>query len=137
MNALHLQPKMPEPSGIFTHDFGDTAAVLTFHVQKRTGGERTEWVPVLKEAEYLVGMNFWRVGEGKFKDSFGSLIVRAEAPPRLGLSPRRDWSTRLNGKYQRQGPYLLPKIQARRGPAPKPARKPVLRQTLANNIPHH
>jgi hypothetical protein len=99
-HVFRLLPNPPSLTGRFTDDFGDTGAVLTFHVARKVGGSRDDWVPVLKQAEFLVGMNFWRIGERKFKDSFKTLTISTDEPPRLGLSLRTDWSEdRLNASY--------------------------------------
>jgi hypothetical protein len=134
MKAVHLLPVMPGPAGVFTHDFGDTAAVLTFHVQKRTGGEGTEWVPVLKQAEYLVAMNFWRVGEKKFKDSFRTLTVHAHEPPHLGLSTRSDWSARLNASYLMEVRHFIRNIKDGKFAAEMQQMSSVLGQAMNNVI---
>ena len=71
---------------IFDH-FGDNAAVLTFHVRKRTDDDSNSWVPSLMKVEFLVGMNFARIGQGKFKDSFRTVTVSHLDPKLVSLMP--------------------------------------------------
>ena len=56
-------------------------------------------MPVLGQAEFLIGMNYWRIGEKKFKDSFNSVTLTGDGEVRRGLSPRSDWSPRLGAAY--------------------------------------
>ncbi len=88
-------------------EWGDNAAVLTLHVQKRMDSAAEEWVPTLKKIEFLVGINFLHVGEGKFHDSFRSLIVMPNDAEIVGLSPRHDWSTRLGVPYTQQLKHIV------------------------------
>ena len=104
LNALNVTPRTPN---LVSDRFGDNTAVLTFHVQKRTDSGNPVWVPVLKKAEFLVGMNYLRIGESKFKDSFRTLIVSTTERQRVGLSPRRDWSTRIGQHYISQIRHLV------------------------------
>jgi hypothetical protein len=52
--------------------------------------------------EYLVDMKVVQVGEGNFKDAFLTVTVTHDAPKRVGLSARRDWSDRLGKPYLAQ-----------------------------------
>jgi len=78
---------------------GDTAAVLTFHVQRRTASGRSDWVPVLRKVEFLTGMNAWRVGERKYGGAFASRTVTPTQPGLDGRGQRSDWSDRLGRPY--------------------------------------
>ncbi len=82
--------------------WGQTAAVLTFHVQKRNDSETAAAVPILKKIEFLVGMNFYRIGEGNYKDSFKTITATASNAPFQGVSDRHDWSIRLTPRYTNQ-----------------------------------
>ena len=107
LEALRAIRIDPVASRATAAEWGDNATVLTFHVQKRMDSEPEEWVPTLKKIEFLVGMHFQRIGEGKFNDSFRSLIVTANGPEAVGLSPRRDWSTRLGVHYTTQLKHIV------------------------------
>jgi DNA-directed RNA polymerase subunit RPC12/RpoP len=104
LKALNVTPRTPN---LVSDRFGDNTAVLTFHVQKRTDSGNPVWVPVLKKAEFLVGMNYLRIGESKFMDSFLTLTVSTTERQRVGRSPRRDWSTRIGQKYISQIRHLV------------------------------
>src|SRR5262249_33516062 len=79
-------------------------------------------------------MNFWRVGEKKFKDSFRTLTVRAHDPPNLGLSPRSDWSTRLNASYLMEVRHFVHNIKDGKFPAEMQQMNSVLGQAMNNVI---
>ncbi len=98
-------------SGNFSHDFGDTAAVLTLHVAKRSDGSSETWVPIVHEAEFLTGMDFWRIGERKFHNSFASQTLTPDGIVRKGVSPRTDWSSRLDAKYLAEIRHLVHNIK--------------------------
>jgi hypothetical protein len=93
LHAITAGPSSPGLTGNFARDYNDSAAVLTLRVAKRREGGREDWVPLVSQAEFLVGMNYWRIGEKKFGDSFKTVTVTADGAVRHGLSPRNDWST--------------------------------------------
>jgi hypothetical protein len=74
-------------------------AVLTFHDQKRTESANEDWVPVLHKMEFLVGISFPRLGEGKFNNTFRTLTLSSSQSQQVGLSERHDWHDRLGFKY--------------------------------------
>ena len=95
-------------------EWGDNAAVLTFHVQKRMESAADEWVPTLMKIEFLIRMHFLRIGEGKFNDSFRSLTVTTKDPEVVGLSGRHDWSTRLGVPYTQHLKHIVHNIKDER-----------------------
>ena len=56
----------------------------------------------MTEAEFLVGMNYWRIADKKFGGSFNTVTVTPIGAVRKGASPRRDWSTRMGAAYLSQ-----------------------------------
>ena len=109
--ANHLRsladPRVGQPRNIVVGRWGETASVLTFHVQRRAGSDNDDALPVLKRVEFLVGMNFFRVGEGNFKDAFKTITATPTGAPHLGLSDRHDWSTRLGVPYTTQLKHIV------------------------------
>jgi serine/threonine protein kinase len=111
VHALQTSPGPTIHTGNFSHDFGDTAAVLTLHVAKRSDGSSETWVPIVHEAEFLTGMDFWRIGERKFHNSFASQTLTPDGIVRKGVSPRTDWSSRLDAKYLAEIRHLVHNIK--------------------------
>ncbi len=101
--ATNLRPlanlRVAQPDNTAIGIWSASSAVLTFHVQQRLDGPTGEWVPVLKKIEFLVGVNFPRVGEGNFKDAFKTVTVSSSSLPSQGLSDRHDWKARLGVPY--------------------------------------
>jgi hypothetical protein len=102
LHALAITYGETSLTGNFAQDFNDSAAVLSFAVARRREGTKEEWVPLLRKAEYLLGMNYSRIGYKKYKDSFATLTLVPEGIVRRGVSPRTDWSERIGARYRLQ-----------------------------------
>ncbi len=111
VHALQLSPTARSLSGNFHQDFGDSSAVLTIHVVQRVDVDDKTWEPMIHEAEFLTGMNFWRIGEEKFGNSFKSLILTPDGVVHNGISRRTDWRDRINAKYLAEVRHLVHKIK--------------------------
>lgn len=80
-------------------EFGDNAAALTFHVRHRIDNGLNLFIPVLNQVEFLIGMNYLRIGEGKYRDSFRTLTISPAEPKHDGLTLRHDWDVRIGRPY--------------------------------------
>lgn len=132
--VIQIRPGESTPTGSFAQDFNDTGAVLTLEVAKRQFSEREEWVAVVKEAEFLLGMNFRRIGEKKFKDSFHTITITSAGPVRKGISPRSDWSSRLNAKYLMEIRHVISAFKANQFAADMHKLDGAMNQALGNLI---
>jgi serine/threonine-protein kinase len=82
--------------------WSEVPAVFTFHVQRRTDVAGEVWVPVMKEVEFLVSMNYRRVGKKLYHDSFVTVVVTPTIPKQGGISSRTGWADRLEEHYLSQ-----------------------------------
>ena len=67
--------------------------------------------PSSRRSSSSSAMNFARVGEGNFKDSFRTITVSATTPPTRALSDRHDWKARLGVPYLLAAQALVQNIK--------------------------
>jgi hypothetical protein len=77
--------------------FGDNAASLTLHVQKRVEGSDESWVPVVNRIEFLLALDPVRIAETKYSHSFKTLTISA-TEQRVGASTNA-WSDKIGQPY--------------------------------------